>query len=104
LDGAISVIVRRAASGARAATRFEDQVAVDFVGTDHQIVLLGQRQDLVQFVVAPGAADRIVRMAEQEQARVRRPQHAIDGGEVPDPAGFVAHQRRRHGAPRRILR
>ncbi len=64
---------------------------MDFVGADDQIVELGVVGQSQQFVARPAAADRVVRVAEQEQpggGRRRLPQ----GGHVPVPAVFVESQ------------
>ncbi len=62
---------------------------MDFVGADHQVVLFGEGGEVAQFAFAPAAADRVVRVAEQEQAGGcgRR---ALQGGFVPLPAAVAA--------------
>jgi hypothetical protein len=65
-DAAFRGLRRQAGEGDVAFVGVEDQAAVDFVGTDDQVVFFGESGEIEQFVAAPAAADRVVRVAEQE--------------------------------------
>jgi len=67
----------------------EDQAAVDFIRADDQVVPLGEIGQAEQFVAAPAAAYRVVRMAEQEQL-AGRGQGRLHGRRVPVPGACLA--------------
>ena len=46
--------------------RIEDQATVDFVGTEREVMAFAHAGDRLQFVARKYAADRIVRIAEQQ--------------------------------------
>lgn len=74
--------------------RFENQIAMDVVGPDDEVMPPAEFGEIREFVGALGAADRIVRMAEQEEARF--PGHRrVHACEVPTPRVPGQDERRR---------
>jgi hypothetical protein len=72
----MSVIVRLATSSPSSAAGdvrqvVEDEVAVDLVGAEQEIVAHAEFAELHQLVAPPDAGDRVVRVAEVEQFRLR---------------------------------
>ena len=70
----------------------KDEVAVNVVRTDDQIVTPAEVGQIFEFVFPPGAADRVVGMAEQQEARLRR--HCrFQLVEIPAPGAAGEHER-----------
>ena len=66
-DGAVARIVIQAGKGT-VACAIEDDVAVDFIRADEQVVFFGDGVVTGEFGIGIGAANRVVRVAEQQQA------------------------------------
>ncbi|MPN48852.1 hypothetical protein SDC9_196464 [bioreactor metagenome] len=64
---------------------------MDFVGADDQVMRFGVSGQRQQFVPAPAAPDRVVRMAEQEETTLRACR-LLQRRHVPVPAGAGAGQ------------
>ena len=70
----------------------EDQAAVDFIGADEQVMALAEGGDGLEFRALPGPANRVVRMAKQQQAAAGR-QRGFQRREIPAPAAIALTQR-----------
>ena len=81
----------------------QHQSAMDLVRADHQIVTFGDLRDRRQFFARKHSADRIVRIAQHQQAAARR-DGALETAEIPRPTALGAAQVDRRQAAVRIAR
>ncbi len=76
----------------------ENEPAVDLVGADDEVVAQAEGCDPLEFFALPGATDRVVRMAEQQQPAARQ-YRVLQRREIVHPALVDLAQRRRRQPP-----
>jgi hypothetical protein len=87
-DAAFGGLRRQAGEGNVALVGVENQAAMDFVGADDQVVFFGEAREIEQFIAAPAAANRVVRVAEQEKPGCCG-QRRFEGNFVPVPVAIA---------------
>ena len=102
----VSVTVRAATRGSRLAIGMwfaarVDEICVDLVADDDPVAFEGQVGQAREFRRGQHATARVVRIAEEQHAGVRR--RGAHGVEVEDPAFPVAHERVGHERPPGVL-